>query len=52
MNPDVPHPRWSQAKERVLGGEGEIPTQIYNGYGAEVAHLYKDKLTMGRTLWM
>jgi sulfoxide reductase catalytic subunit YedY len=51
VNPAVPHARWSQAEERVLGGDGKIPTQIYNGYGAEVAHLYKDKLDLGRALW-
>ena len=39
VNPDVPHPRWSQASERVLGG-GRVPTQIWNGYGEFVAHLY------------
>lgn len=53
VNPEVPHARWSQAEERVLGGDGgKIPTQLYNGYGAEVAHLYKDKLDLGRALWM
>jgi sulfoxide reductase catalytic subunit YedY len=39
VNPDVPHPRWSQATERVLGG-GRVPTLIWNGYGEYVAHLY------------
>ncbi len=39
VNPDVPHPRWSQATERVLG-DGRVPTQIWNGYGEFVAHLY------------
>jgi sulfoxide reductase catalytic subunit YedY len=39
VNPEVPHPRWSQATERVLGG-GRVPTQIWNGYGEFVAHLY------------
>ncbi|MXU65745.1 protein-methionine-sulfoxide reductase catalytic subunit MsrP [Oceanomicrobium pacificus] len=43
VNPEVPHPRWSQATERVLGGDDEeIPTALYNGYGDQVAHLYKD----------
>lgn len=42
INPDVPHPRWSQKTERLLGGEGRRPTLIYNGYGEQVAHLYKD----------
>ena len=39
VNPAVPHPRWSQATERVLG-DGRVPTQIWNGYGEFVAHLY------------
>lgn len=46
VNPDVDHPRWSQATERRLPGglfaQNRIPTQMFNGYGAEVAHLYKD----------
>jgi sulfoxide reductase catalytic subunit YedY len=41
VNPAVPHPRWSQATERVLGTESTRPTLIYNGYGDYVAHLYK-----------
>jgi sulfoxide reductase catalytic subunit YedY len=40
VNPEVPHPRWSQASERVLGSGARIPTQIFNGYGAFVADLY------------
>ena len=42
VNPDVSHPRWSQASERLLGSGDRVPTQIYNGYGAEVAGLYTD----------
>ena len=45
VNPNVDHPRWSQATERVIG-EGimspRIPTLMFNGYEEEVAHLYKD----------
>ncbi len=42
VNPDVPHPRWSQATEEVLGTGGERrPTLMFNGYGEEVAGLYK-----------
>jgi sulfoxide reductase catalytic subunit YedY len=41
VNPAVPHPRWSQATERVLGTDEVRPTMIYNGYGDFVAHLYK-----------
>jgi sulfoxide reductase catalytic subunit YedY len=40
VNPDVPHPRWSQASERVLGSDQRVPTVIYNGYGDYVASLY------------
>ena len=40
VNPEVPHPRWSQAEERLLGSDERVPTQIYNGYGEFVAGLY------------
>ena len=42
VNPEVPHPRWSQASERVLGTNERVPTQLFNGYGEQVAALYKD----------
>lgn len=42
VNPEVSHPRWSQATERVLGIDGRVPTQLYNGYGEFVADLYKN----------
>ena len=41
VNPAVSHPRWTQAKERVLGTDETRPTLIYNGYGDYVAGLYK-----------
>ena len=41
VNPKAPHPRWSQASERVLGTDKRVPTQLFNGYGAFVAELYK-----------
>jgi methionine sulfoxide reductase catalytic subunit len=41
VNPDVPHPRWSQVQERMLGTGEMRPTVIFNGYGEEVAGLYK-----------
>ncbi len=41
VNPAIDHPRWSQATERVLGTDERVPTEIYNGYGPEVAHLYE-----------
>ena len=40
VNPEVSHPRWSQASERVLGGDTRVPTLLYNGYGEFVADLY------------
>jgi DMSO/TMAO reductase YedYZ molybdopterin-dependent catalytic subunit len=40
VNPNVPHPRWSQATERLLGSNERRPTLLYNGYGAYVAPLY------------
>ena len=43
VNPDVSHPRWSQARERVIGASvfsGKKPTLMFNGYGDEVASLY------------
>jgi sulfoxide reductase catalytic subunit YedY len=43
VNPAVPHPRWSQARERALGSDAMIPTQIWNGYGEFVASMYADK---------
>lgn len=42
VNPEVPHPRWSQATERVLGTETRVATLPYNGYGELVAHLYQN----------
>jgi sulfoxide reductase catalytic subunit YedY len=43
VNPQVPHPRWSQATEKPLGSDERIPTQLYNGYGEFVASLYADR---------
>lgn len=42
VNPEVPHPRWSQASERVLGSGERIPTELYNGYAEQVASIYSD----------
>lgn len=42
VNPEKPHPRWSQASERVLGTDQRIPTQLYNGYAEQVSGLYRD----------
>jgi sulfoxide reductase catalytic subunit YedY len=40
VNPEVAHPRWSQATEQVLGTDERIPTLLFNGYGEQVASLY------------
>ena len=43
VNPNVNHPRWSQATERVINGDifsPRVETLMFNGYGDEVAHLY------------
>jgi methionine sulfoxide reductase catalytic subunit len=44
VNPEVDHPRWSQASERIIGGgffAGKQRTLMFNGYEKEVASLYK-----------
>jgi sulfoxide reductase catalytic subunit YedY len=40
VNPEVDHPRWSQASERRIGELSRRPTEKFNGYGEQVAHLY------------
>lgn len=42
VNPNVDHPRWSQATERRIGEFGRRKTLMFNGYGEQVAHLYDD----------
>jgi methionine sulfoxide reductase catalytic subunit len=41
VNPNVPHPRWSQAKEHRIGEFGSRDTLIFNGYAEQVANLYQ-----------
>jgi len=41
VNPQVPHPRWSQATEELIGLGERRPTLLFNGYGDYVAGLYK-----------
>ncbi|MBI2955849.1 MAG: protein-methionine-sulfoxide reductase catalytic subunit MsrP [Acidobacteria bacterium] len=41
VNPQVPHPRWSQASEIDVATGNRIPTKPYNGYAEFVAHLYR-----------
>jgi sulfoxide reductase catalytic subunit YedY len=40
VNPEVDHPRWSQANERRVGEEGRRKTLMFNGYADEVGHIY------------
>jgi sulfoxide reductase catalytic subunit YedY len=40
VNPEVDHPRWSQARERRIGEFGMRSTLMFNGYGDQVAQLY------------
>jgi methionine sulfoxide reductase catalytic subunit len=40
VNPNVPHPRWSQASERRIGEFGMRKTQLFNGYVEQVGQLY------------
>jgi sulfoxide reductase catalytic subunit YedY len=42
VNPEVNHPRWSQASERRIGQSGRRSTIMFNGYQGQVADLYKD----------
>ncbi|MEX2571302.1 MAG: protein-methionine-sulfoxide reductase catalytic subunit MsrP [Gemmatimonadota bacterium] len=40
VNPEVDHPRWSQARERRVGEFRRRPTLMFNGYGDQVASMY------------
>lgn len=50
VNPEVAHPRWSQASEELIGTGERRPTLLFNGYGEQVAHLYKGMEK--EALWM
>ncbi len=41
VNPNVDHPRWSQARERPLGKWRRVRTQMFNGYADQVADMYE-----------
>jgi methionine sulfoxide reductase catalytic subunit len=41
VDPEIPHVRWSQASEKLLGSGIRVPTKPYNGYGDQVAGLYR-----------
>ena len=44
VNPNIPHARWSQEKEKLIGDDIKVvPTQIFNGYGEYVEHLYNNE---------
>ncbi len=45
VDPDVPHPRWSQATEEIVGKGERVPTLPFNGYGEFVADLYGGRVT-------
>ncbi|MCL4710367.1 MAG: protein-methionine-sulfoxide reductase catalytic subunit MsrP [Pseudorhodoplanes sp.] len=49
VNPQVAHPRWSQANEELIGVGERRPTLLFNGYGEFVADLYKG--LEGERLW-
>jgi sulfoxide reductase catalytic subunit YedY len=52
VNPEVDHPRWSQASERDIGTGETIPTQLFNGYAEQVASLYDGmEAELGDRLW-
>ena len=40
VNPNVDHPRWTQKRERIIGGIRSRATMMFNGYGDQVASLY------------
>ncbi len=42
VNPNVDHPRWSQARERRIGDLRRRPTELFNGYADQVGDLYRD----------
>jgi sulfoxide reductase catalytic subunit YedY len=48
VNPEVDHPRWSQARERRIGEFRRRPTMMFNGYGEQVSHMYRG---MDLTKW-
>jgi sulfoxide reductase catalytic subunit YedY len=50
VNPQVPHPRWSQASETLIGTDERRPTLLFNGYAEYVAQLYQG--LDGERLWV
>ena len=52
VNPEVPHPRWSQASEKDIGTGERRETLLFNGYGEWVADLYAGEEFEGERLYM
>jgi sulfoxide reductase catalytic subunit YedY len=48
VNPEVPHPRWSQASERLIGTFDRVETQLYNGYQDEIGDLHTKLYDSGK----
>ncbi len=44
VDPSIPHPRWSQATERIIDTGDRVKTKYLNGYADQVGNLYKNKL--------
>jgi sulfoxide reductase catalytic subunit YedY len=40
VNPGIPHPRWPQKSERLLGSDERVPTMMFNGYRDQVEYIY------------
>jgi methionine sulfoxide reductase catalytic subunit len=51
VNPDISHPRWSQATERRIGETGRRATLLFNGYAEQVSSLYTDEELKGRNIF-
>lgn len=51
VNPDISHPRWSQATERRIGETGRRATLLFNGYADQVSSLYTDEELKGRNIY-
>ncbi len=51
VNPDISHPRWSQATERRIGETGRRSTLLFNGYAEQVSALYSDEELNGRKIY-
>ncbi len=50
VNPEVDHPRWSQATEKPLGQDDRVPSVLFNGYGEQVAGMYAG-MESDRSTW-